>query len=74
MTIFEGKDDLLKYVKLLNKNKIYQTDNLLTAWNFFSNDNPGEIILYEKDGKTIYDVVERLKQTSNLYFAEQRGD
>ena len=74
VTIFEGKDDLVKYESILLNNKIHKTDNLLTAWDYFSDDNSGKCILFENDGKTIYDVVENLKKTSNLYYVEQRED
>ena len=74
ITIFKGKDDLLKYENILVNNKINKVDNLLTAWDYFNDYNPGECNLIESEGKTIYDVVEILKQTSNLYFAEQRED
>ncbi len=74
ITIFKGKDDLLKYENILVNNKINKVDSLLTAWDYINDDNPGERNLIESEGKTIYDVVEILKQTSNLYFAEQRED
>lgn len=74
ITIFKGNDDLLKYEKLLTNNKIHKTNKLLTAWDFFNENNPGISALIEDEGKTIYDVVENLKQKSNLYFAEQRED
>lgn len=67
------RDDLLPLIKVFNSFDIPETDNLVTAWDYFSQDNPGESELYEKDGKTIYDVVETLKEIG-LYKYEQREE
>lgn len=67
------RDDLLPLIKVFNSFEIPETDNLVTAWNYFSQDNPGESELYKKDGKTIYDVVDELKEIG-LYKYEQREE
>ncbi len=67
------RDDLLPLIKVFNAFDIPETDNLITAWDYFSQNNPGESQLYEKDGKTIYDVVETLEQVG-MYKYEQREE
>lgn len=60
-------------IKVFNSFDLPETDNLVTAWDYFSQDNPGESELYKKDGKTIYDVVDELKEIG-LYKYEQREE
>ncbi|MDE5670489.1 MAG: hypothetical protein K2I14_03365 [Eubacterium sp.] len=67
------RDDLLPLIKVFNSFDVLETDNLVTAWDYFSQDNPGESELYKKDGKTIYDVVDELKEIG-LYKYEQREE
>ncbi len=67
------RDDLLPLIKVFNAFDIPETDNLITAWDYFSQNNPGESKLYEKDGKTIYDVVETLEKVG-MYKYEQREE
>lgn len=64
------RDDLLPLIKVFNSFDVPETDNLVTAWDYFSQDNLGESELYKKDGKTIYDVVETLKEVG-MYKYEQ---
>ena len=67
------RDDLLPLIKVFHSFEIPEMDNLVTAWDYFSQDNPGESELYKKDGKTIYDVVDELKEIG-LYKYEQREE
>lgn len=67
------RDDLLPLIKVFNSFDVPETDNLVTAWIYFSQDSPGESELYEKDSKTIYDIVETLKEIG-LYKYEQREE
>ena len=64
------RDDLLPLINVFNSLDIPETDNLITAWDYFSQDNAGESERYEKDGKSIYDVVEILKEVG-MYKYEQ---
>ncbi len=64
------RDDLLPLINVFNSLDIPETDNLITAWDYFSQDNPGESERYENDGKSIYDVVEILKEVG-MYKYEQ---
>lgn len=62
-----------KYSGFFETHSIYETVDLKTAWDYFTQDSPGDSFLYKHDGKTIYDLVEHLKQYG-LYFAERRED
>lgn len=62
--------DISPFIKIFNSSGITETDNLITAWDYFSQDNAGESERYEKDGKSIYDVVEILKEVG-MYKYEQ---
>jgi len=50
---------------------IPQTPELKTAWDYFTQDTPGDSFLYEHEGIDIYELIEHLKQYG-LYFAERR--
>ena len=67
------RDDMLPLLKVFNSFELPETDELVTAWDYFDQDSPGEISVYEKDGKTIYDLVDLLK-TVGMYKYEQRID
>ncbi len=45
------RDDLLPLIKVFNSFDIPETENLITAWDYFSQDNPGESELYKKTEK-----------------------
>lgn len=70
--IFNGKDKIDNYEKLMDKYKIKKVEDLVTAWAFFSDSNPGECIYVDEDGKSVYDAIEVLTKESGLYFAERR--
>jgi hypothetical protein len=61
MTIYTN--DTEKYYNLLDRFGMTKTDNLVTAWDTFDKDHPGECTLHvsEKTGKTIYDIPETYK-------------
>lgn len=67
---YSDGEDISPFIKILNSFGITKTDNLVTAWDYFSQDNPGESELYKKDGKTIYDIVETLEEIG-MYKYEQ---
>lgn len=71
-TIFYGKDDSKKYTELLNNNGIKKVDELVTAWNFFNESNPGECNRIDEDGKSVYDAIKVLTKETGLYLAERR--
>ncbi len=72
VTIFYGKDDSKKYNELLNNNGIKKVDELVTAWNFFNESNPGECNRIDEDGKSVYDAIKVLTKETGLYLAERR--
>lgn len=69
VTLFSKNID--KYKKLLNELKIAETNNYKSAWDFFTNNSPGISNIYEKDGKTVFDIVEELEE-KGLYFGERK--
>lgn len=52
---------------------ISKTDQLITAWDTFDADHPGECERVEINGKTIFDIPNDFKEYG-LYFYERRGD
>ena len=46
---------------------------LITAWDTFSQDNPGESFRVDTDGRSVYDIPEIFKDWG-IYLAEQRED
>lgn len=67
------RDDLLHMVKIFDAFNIPKTDNLITAWDYFTQDCPGESELYIRDGKNVYDIVDELKEIG-MYKYEQRNE
>lgn len=49
-----------KYVELIKKYGVTETTNLLTVWDTFSHETPGEARRIEMDGKNISDVYDEL--------------
>lgn len=72
--IFNGEDKVEKYEKIMEKYKIKKVENLVTAWDFFNDNNPGECNRVDEDGKSVYDAIEVLTKEAGLYFAERRND
>lgn len=72
--VYNGRDDVEKYIDLLNMNKIKQVETLITARDYFTESNPGECNCITEDGKTVYDVIDILIKDAGLYFAERRVD
>jgi hypothetical protein len=52
--------DLDKHVPLMSKYGIYETDSLITPWDTFSRENPGESRRIKVNGRDIYYVTEKL--------------
>lgn len=51
-----------KYVSLLTQYGLHQTDNLITAWNTFTQDYPGECRRIRMEDLDAYDVADILKK------------
>lgn len=72
--VYNGRDDVEKYIDLLNMNKIKQVETLITARDYFTESNPEECNCITEDGKTVYDIIDILIKDAGLYFAERRVD
>ena len=73
MTLFTKNADM--YRELFSKYGIKETESLVTAWDTFDENNPGECNLYisQQTGKTIYDIPETYKDYG-MYLYEQRKE
>ena len=71
MTIYTRKPKA--YRAFFAEFSIPQTDELITAWETFDPEHPGESTRYEKDGKTIYDIPEAYREYG-MYLAEKRSE
>ena len=72
MILFSG--ELQKYVPLFERNGVFRTDRLVTAWDTFTPDSPGASERYsDEKGRDIYSVTDYLKEVG-MYRAEQRDD
>jgi len=58
---------------LLASHGITLRKNLITSWETFTSDSPGNSERYEVDGVTVFDLPEKLKEL-NIYLAETRVD
>lgn len=66
-------ENIEEYKDFFEEHDIERTDNLITAWDTFSADNPGESDLYEINGRSVYDIPQQLKKWG-MYLAEQREE
>ncbi|MCL2507691.1 MAG: hypothetical protein FWF05_00800 [Oscillospiraceae bacterium] len=53
-------DDPIKYIEFLEKYGLVQADNLLTVWDAFSRESPGEARRTEVNGINVFDVYDEL--------------
>ena len=74
VNIYNGEDRIEKYETIMEKNKIKRVESLMTAWDLFNDNNPGECSSVDEDGKSVYDAIEFLSKEFGLYFAERRVD
>jgi len=70
ITIY-SKENVNKYIDLLNELKINKTIDFKSAWDYFTEENPGISKLYEKEKQTVYDIIEILKE-KGLYLGERK--
>ena len=71
ITIYSQNID--SYNVLLEKNELKRVNNLVTAWDTFSHDTPGETERIETNGKDVFDIPEMFADWG-MYLAEQRED
>lgn len=62
-----------KYEEIFHKNNIKQTENLVKAWDTFSEESPGVSEKIELNGKDVYSIIDDFKDWG-IYFAERRID
>lgn len=72
--VYIGNEELEKYEAIFIDNKIKKVDKLTTAWDYFTRLNPGKCMSIEKNGKTVYDVINILEDRVGLYYSEQREE
>ena len=72
VTVIYSKD-CSKYQNLLEKYKICKINKLVTAWDTFSQDHPGESYRIKTGGKDIYSIPKKYKKRG-MYKAEQREE
>lgn len=70
--VLYSRNNTDKYKQIFENNGILKTDNLVTAWDTFSDETPGTSEIYsDSKGRNIYDIIEVLSGIG-LYKAEQR--
>lgn len=70
--VLYSRNNTDKYKQIFENNGILKTDNLVTAWDTFSDETPGTSEMYsDSKGRNIYDIIEVLSGIG-LYKAEQR--
>lgn len=62
-----------QYKGVFEEHGIEKTDKLITAWNTFNYDNPGQCRMIEVDGMCVYDLPKEFKQWG-IYLAERRPE
>lgn len=69
LTIYSRK--LEEYADFYEIHGIPGKEELVTAWDTFTRDTPGQVVRYELDGRTVFDLPEALREW-NIYLAETR--
>ena len=68
-SLYNNGDDI-NYRKIFLQENISESKNLISAWDLFTEENPGVSEKYEDaQGRTIYDIVDVLKE-EGLYEAD----
>lgn len=70
---YSPNGDIPRLAKMLEDFGLNETDNLVTAWNYFSEEYYGESRKIKVNGASVYDVVDLLCE-NGMYKYEQRGD
>ena len=72
VTLYSRTADTL--TPILESHGLTRVNGLLTAWDTFTRETPGECFKYEADdGRDVYSIIEELK-SQGLFFAERRRD
>ena len=64
---------LSEYDDFYEPHEIQKVDNLITAWDTFTKETPGQSERYDCSGKSVYDLPEELKEWG-IYMAETRTE
>lgn len=62
-----------KYEKVLKKLKVQHDDSYKSLWDNFSDETPGNSMMVEINGESVYNIVENLK-SEGMYLAETRSE
>lgn len=62
-----------QYQDVFEEHGIEKTNKLITAWNTFDYNNPGQCRMIEVDGMCVYDLPKELEPWG-IYLAEQRPE
>ena len=68
LTLYSPKIE--RFLPLLQKYGVSETDALVTAWDTFSEEHPGSLRMVDVEGDTVLDAVEQLRQIG-LYEAQE---
>ena len=60
-----------RFDNFFEAHEINKVDELVTAWDTFSYDTPGQAEKYEYNGKSVYNLPDELKEWG-IYLAETR--
>ena len=71
VTIYSKK--LSDYDGFYEPHEIEKVENLITAWDTFTKETPGQSERYDCNGKSVYDLPEELKEW-DIYLAETRSE
>lgn len=67
-----NSSDVQKFSTFFEQLQVPQVEHLITAWNTFTQDQPGESFSVKMNGKDAYDIPEILSDMG-IYFAERRA-
>ena len=71
MTIYSR--NLTAFNDFFEAHEIEKTDHLITAWDTFTTETPGQSRRYDYNGKNVFDLPEELKEWG-IYLAETRAE
>ena len=64
---------LSNYNEFFEAHGIEKVESLITAWDTFSDETPGQAERYDYKGKSVYDLPEELKDWG-MYLADTRAE
>jgi len=70
---YSPNGDIPRFAKMLDDFELNETENLVTAWDYFSEEHYGESRKIKVNGASVYDIVDLLCE-NGMYKYEQRED